>query len=212
MAFALFSEQPSYQVKVKLFVALAPVANTSHIKGVAHVAASFPPSFFYEYLGHGELKISRLGHVPCPRAKTWCVKLQQFLLFGLDVNNYNASRMAEVDLGGGNSVKCLAHYLQIVQSGQFQKYDYGKEENHRRYKQSAPPLYDVTKVKVPVVAFTGSHDYLADPRDTGPLLSALPGLKAHIDIPGWNHVDFIWGMDAPEYCYRPMVKWMNTFE
>ena len=78
-----------------------------------------PLSFFYMYFGHGEMEMEAQT---CQKAKTLCVDIKQYLIFGPDVNNYNTSRMAEVHLGGGSSVKCVAHYLQIFQSGQFQKY------------------------------------------------------------------------------------------
>ena len=90
-------------------------------------------------------------------------------------------------------------------------FDHGQADNMRRYNQSSPPVYDVSKVKVKVVAYTGSHDWMVTSRDSAPLLAALPNLLQHTDIKGWNHMDFILGMNAPEKLYGSIVDWLRKY-
>jgi hypothetical protein len=45
-------------------------------------------------------------------------------------------------------------------SNKFQKYDYGKEENLKKYGQEEPPLYNLTNIIVPLVMYYGKHDIL----------------------------------------------------
>ena len=90
-------------------------------------------------------------------------------------------------------------------------YDYGQAENMKRYNQSSPPVHDVSKVNVKVVAFTGSRDWVVTSKDSTPLLDSLPNLVHRTDIKGWNHMDFLLAMDAPQKLYMPIVNWLREY-
>ena len=64
----------------------------------------------------------------------------------------------------GTSTQTVLHFAQMVNSGRFCKYDYGQEENQRKYGQATPPEYDLRQVKVPVTLIWGQNDWLADPK------------------------------------------------
>lgn len=51
----------------------------------------------------------------------------------------------------------------LLFSGNFQKYDYGEEMNLQRYNSRSPPMYDLSKVTVPVALFSSNNDWLAAP-------------------------------------------------
>jgi len=58
------------------------------------------------------------------------------------------------------------HFKQILLSKKFQKFDYGKDENLKRYNSAAPPEYDLSQIKeVPIALFCGSKDQLASKDD-----------------------------------------------
>lgn len=66
----------------------------------------------------------------------------------------------------GTSFRSINHFKQILNQKKFQKYDFGKEENLKKYNQEEPPEYDLTKVKgVPIALFCGLKDQLASPLD-----------------------------------------------
>ena len=75
------------------------------------------------------------------------------------------------------------------------------------YFQKTPPLYNVTKLTVPTFLFTGGHDWLADPKDVAGLISKIQGvMKNHINISYYEHLDFIWGIDAATQVYKVIIE------
>jgi hypothetical protein len=54
----------------------------------------------------------------------------------------------------------LTQYSQMSVSNKFQKYDYGKEKNLKKYGQAEPPLYNLSNIIVPLVMYYGKHDIL----------------------------------------------------
>jgi hypothetical protein len=61
---------------------------------------------------------------------------------------------------------------------------------------------------VPIAVWNGGHDILADPQDVAMLLPKLPNLLYHKEILPYNHLDFIWAMDAPQEVYNEIVTMM----
>lgn len=61
---------------------------------------------------------------------------------------------------------------------------------------------------VPVAVWNGGNDILADPQDVAMLLPKLSNLLFHKEILGYNHLDFIWAMDAPQEVYNDMISMM----
>lgn len=71
--------------------------------------------------------------------------------------------------------------------------------------QSTPPLYDPTKVKVPVAVFRGGRDWLADPQDVAWLLPQL-NVTLDVNIENYEHLDFIWAFDSPNVIYNKLLQ------
>jgi hypothetical protein len=59
----------------------------------------------------------------------------------------------------------LIHYGQIIRSKKFQRFNFGAEENKKRYGQELPPEYDLSKIRVPTALLTGDIDTLGDQKD-----------------------------------------------
>lgn len=218
MAFALLSTNPDYQKKVKLFVALAPVGEITHARSPITLLAGVPDKILLDIFGRkdflaGDFFTESIADTICQSFLTRGLCLNSlFLLMGPDPGNLNNSRLAVyVHHAAGASTKDMIHFAQVYRAQNFQMFDHGPEGNMQRYNQTTPPSYDVSKVNVPVLAFTAPEDWLADPRDTAPLLAKLPDLRYVIDVRGWNHVDFVWGKDAAHYCYHPMVEWLRKY-
>ena len=76
------------------------------------------------------------------------------------------------------------------------------------FPQDPSPSYDVSTLTVPTALFTGGQDWIADPQDVAgllPKLKATSHLLYHKDIPYYNHLDFIWGMDAAKVVYGDIL-------
>ena len=59
----------------------------------------------------------------------------------------------------GSSLKCFIHYAQSITTKTFREYDYGKDENIKRYGQNPPPdipLYNIKNMKIAL--FVGEAD------------------------------------------------------
>jgi len=65
----------------------------------------------------------------------------------------------------GTSTKNLIHFQQFVQKEEFKNFDYGDKQNLKIYGQKSPPLYDLSKIKIPVHLYVGKYDKLADVED-----------------------------------------------
>lgn len=66
----------------------------------------------------------------------------------------------------GSSFRNLTHFRQNVQTGRFAKFDFGKEENLKKYGSELPPEYDLTKISgTPIALFCGLKDKCASKED-----------------------------------------------
>ena len=57
--------------------------------------------------------------------------------------------------------------------------------------------------------FTGSQDWLADPKDVAtllPIVNATGHLLYHKNLDYYDHLDFIWGLDAATVVYKDILR------
>ena len=64
-------------------------------------------------------------------------------------------------------IKNLSHYIQQLYRDDFylRKYDYGKTINREKYGSEEPPIYDFSKIKIPVLIYIGEGDQLSSIQD-----------------------------------------------
>lgn len=83
-----------------------------------------------------------------------------------------------------------------------------KECNQIAYGQDAPPVYNLSRITTPLALFTGGQDRLADPLDTEYLREALaPGIvvASHREA-DYEHLDFVWGLNAKDRVYPHVMR------
>lgn len=139
-----------------------------------------------------------------------------FLIAGFNSEQLNET-MLPVMLGhspAGAATMQLVHYGQLVRSARFRQYDHGMISNLIEYGSIRPPKYDLSKITAPVALHYSSNDWLAEPIDVEELHRGLPNVlgKFLVPLPAFNHLDFVWGIDARSLLYNRIVNIMRLAE
>ncbi|XDV44671.1 hypothetical protein PO909_012915 [Leuciscus waleckii] len=217
IAFMAFSTMPELASKIKMFFALAPVATVGLTKSPMTKLSVIPEFLIWDLFGRKDFMpqnelIKFFATEFCSRKplSVLCGNIF-FLLCGFDEENLNMTRtpVYTTHCPAGTSVQNMVHWAQAVKSSNLMAYDYGKAGNMAHYNQSTPPLYNVRDMMVPTALWSGGQDTLADPQDVALLLTQIPKLMYHRNIEHWEHLDFIWGLDAPQEMYSKMIEIMR---
>ena len=220
IAFAGLSQNAKLRQQIKIFYALAPVAhlgNTeSPIKYFSYVQSEI--EIFFKMLGVRDFMPSQkwirfLADKACPIDEAMCSNIL-FLMAGYDKRNLNETRIPVYfsHTPAGTSVKNMLHFSQLIREKQFQMYDYGYFGNIRKYGWVFPLVYNLKQITNPVVLVSGSNDWLANPTDVSWLSKELNHVLINKKIDGYNHLDFIWGLDAREKVYSYILKSIKKYE
>ena len=70
------------------------------------------------------------------------------------------------------------------------------------------PSYNLTTLNVRTALFTGGQDWLADPQDVKgliPKINSTGKVFYHKNIDVYDHLDFIWGLDAATLVYHDII-------
>lgn len=223
---AFLSSGSALAQHIKIAVLLAPVAFVTHMDSLPMNALAamdtdevFTLLGFHEFLPSSEI-LSKLEGQMCKVQPYLCVNLLS-MICGYNPDNIDPDRLP-IYLNytpSGTSVKNMAKWAQAVRSpvpDELHMFDYGTECrsyiglprpcNQVVYGQEVPPAYDFSRIKAPLVVFTGGADILADPDDTVILLKKLPKLFAHHHEPKYGHLDFIWGYNAVHRVYWRVLE------
>ncbi|KAM6183154.1 lysosomal acid lipase/cholesteryl ester hydrolase [Erethizon dorsatum] len=220
IGFIAFSQLPELAKKIKLFFALAPVVLMDFSTSPLIKLGLLPDHLFEDLFGHqaffpqNEILKWLSTHI-CTHVimKELCGNLF-FLICGFNERNLNMSRVDvyATHCPAGTSVQNALHWSQAVKYQRFQAFDWGsRAKNYFHYNQSYPPVYSVKDMLVPTALWSGDHDWLADASDVSVLLTQIPNLVYHKQITEWNHIDFIWGLDAPWQLYSEIVDLMRKY-
>lgn len=112
----------------------------------------------------------------------------------------------------GASSRQLGHFAQLYNSGKFKQYDYrSRLINLYTYGLSNPPSYDLKLITAPVYLHYGENDWMVGEGDINRLHKELGNSVGKFKVPlsEFNHLDFIWAMDAPSLLYNLMIEFMR---
>ncbi|XP_014226292.1 lipase 3-like isoform X1 [Trichogramma pretiosum] len=225
MAYVMSILRPDAAQNVSAIYSLAPVAYCGHAKSPVRFVTPFLDEIelISDYLAHGEFvprnKLAKyVGMYLCDwlgvAFNGFCTDAL-FFLFGFDNKRFNDTLTPSIVAHtlAGSSIRELTHYGQLIKSHKFEQFDWGKEENKRIYGDDDPPEYDLSKVNVPVALFWARNDWLADTRDVRRLRRELPRVIADhpINYNKFNHIDFLWGLDAKKLVYSPLIQLIESF-
>ncbi|XP_014666197.1 PREDICTED: lysosomal acid lipase/cholesteryl ester hydrolase-like [Priapulus caudatus] len=209
--------------KVKLFTALGPVFTVGYTKGLMRWLVPFATELDIllklagddSFLHAAEPLLKFLGRTLCrSQPLNYICSDIIFLIGGFDEKQLNMTRLPVYisKTPSATSTKNIMHFVQMVKSKKCRMYDYGYIGNLRKYGQFHPPEYSVSQMETPVALFSGGCDWLADPRDVSWLKTKIKNIIYEKVIEPWAHLDFIWGIDAVELVYKPVIDMMRKFE
>ncbi|XP_051530604.1 gastric triacylglycerol lipase [Myxocyprinus asiaticus] len=219
IAFMAFSTMPELASKIKMFFALAPVATVGLTKSPMTKLSVIPEFLIWDLFGRKDFLpqndlIKFFATEFCSRKplSVLCGNVF-FLLCGFDEKNLNMTRtpVYTTHCPAGTSVQNMVHWAQAVKYNKLMAYDFGKAGNMAHYNKTTPPLYNIRDMMVPTALWSGGQDTLADPQDVALLLTQIPKLVFHRNIDHWEHLDFIWGLDAPQEMYNKMIELMRLY-
>uniref|UniRef100_A0ACB8F8R5 Uncharacterized protein n=1 Tax=Sphaerodactylus townsendi TaxID=933632 RepID=A0ACB8F8R5_9SAUR len=207
-----FSAMPELARKVKLFIALAPGYTLVNSKGLLYELFLIPDHFRRIIWGNKEYSIlsnaiktasaKMCSHAVIDRFCLFFI----FLNFGFNEKNLNVSQ-ADTYLGifpDFTSVKTVSHWEQIAKSRTFKCFDYGSK-NKAIYNTTLPPLYRIEDMTVPTAVWSGGKDIIMNKTDTEQLVHRISHLVFYKNIPDWQNMDFMWGLDAPVLLYPDIL-------
>uniref|UniRef100_A0A3P9CRH9 Lipase n=2 Tax=Haplochromini TaxID=319058 RepID=A0A3P9CRH9_9CICH len=219
IAFMAFSTLPKLASKIRLFFGLAPVATVAFTGSPMAKLSFLPDAVIWDLFGRRDFlpqsaMIKWLAEHVCAKhlLSELCGNIF-FVLCGFDEKNLNMTRtpVYTTHCPAGTSVQNMIHWSQAVHTGRLVAFDFGAAGNMKHYNQSTPPEYRVQDMKVPTALFSGGQDTLADPKDVAVLLTQVPNLVYHQHIEHWEHLDFIWGLDAPEQMFPAVLKLLQEY-
>ncbi|XP_030741797.1 gastric triacylglycerol lipase isoform X2 [Echinops telfairi] len=215
IGFIAFSTNPKLAKRIKTFYALAPVAMVKYTKSLLNKLSLVPTFLFKIIFGnkmfypHHFLDDFLATEVCSRQTLNKLCSNALFIICGFDSQNLNTSRL-DVYLShnpAGTSVQNVLHWSQAVSSGKFQAFDWGSPvQNKMHYNQPTPPFHNMTAMRVPIAVWSGGNDWLADPHDVDLLLPRLSNVIYSKKIAPYNHLNFIWAVNAAQEIYNEIVS------
>lgn len=113
----------------------------------------------------------------------------------------------------GASSRQLVHFGQLYKSKRFLHFDHGWITNKRIYGSFKPPAYNLSNIRTPVFLHYSDNDWLSTPPDVDRLSKEIKSVfgKFRVPLAKFNHLDFVFAIDAKELIYDRLLSIMAQF-
>ena len=199
------SLDPAYFTeKINLFIALAPVATTAHISNKALVEAAKRIHVLEAAIVYGLKYYNWFAPMPmadgaidviCDMIPDVCKFFGKLLHDKDGVDNPGRFDVFMSNEPSGQSYRTFVYYGQMINSGKFNRYDYGAIKNKKVYGQKDVPLVPIENYNIPTVLFSGDIDGLATPADVAWLSETLGDKVVYQKQIHGDHFTFAIGQD-----------------
>lgn len=223
--FAMASYRPEYNEKIRLAIALAPVAYLDEIPHLLMKYLADHIDFLTRLLLDLNLHelIPKMNEIPAI-ASLLCKDgfSLQYICLGIlemiaDLNlpQTDTSRIPIMTsyVPAGASYKQLAHFAQGINSGKFAHFDNGDLQNYLSYGERTPEEYNIEQITAPVALFYAKKDLFASLSNVEKITSNLPNVvlsSANRDE-NFTHLDFMIAKDATELLYNDVISIMDEY-
>ncbi|XP_014207283.1 lipase 3-like [Copidosoma floridanum] len=224
--FVMMTELPQYNEKVRATFLLGPVAYCSNMISPMFQFLSRilkPITMVAKWIGQYEFKPSsmffnKFKDMLCSHslvAEKLCMNAI-FLITGFNKKQFDMDLLPAIlaHTPAGSAVDQFVHYGQVINSGNFRKFDYGMTMNWLKYRSIKPPQYNLNNVKVPVSLHYSINDWLSHPRDVEKLYTELPNTIGKFRVPDdkFNHIDYLWAKDVKVLVYDKIMNLMKRYK
>jgi pimeloyl-ACP methyl ester carboxylesterase len=218
------SSKPEYNDKLKGFVVLSPAieltmgkiraASKAAMQIIAPILNMLVDRLILEeFGGHDFMRLfGPLAGKVVATVEPAVLMFSSFLAGGHQVHNLNVSRLP-VYMGHAPtsaSIRTFAHLVQSVAAGYFLRYDWGPEENMKKYGQEIPPKYDLTGVTAPTLITYAKHEFLTRDEEAEELASKIKTSELYaIPDDGWVHFNYVYSTNGKALVYDRVIEFMN---
>ncbi|XP_039191858.1 lipase member M-like isoform X3 [Crotalus tigris] len=189
-----FSLLPQLAQKVKLFLCFTPAYTLRGITGLPKALGKIPPGL--RKLIWGKKEYYLLSN-----------RLKAFMAYGCSYAVFDKLCLQVIFFMGGYNAKNLNT---VIYSKELKYFDHGKK-NKAVYNRTTPPFYKIEEVTIPVAMWSGGRDIIATKKDVELLASRITHLVFYKNIPYWQHMDPILGLDIPQQLYNDIRKLMQKY-
>ncbi|KAG5869356.1 hypothetical protein JTB14_013647 [Gonioctena quinquepunctata] len=202
--FVMGSERADYHKKVKVMIALAPAVFFTNITWMYRTLSAFiePAQMMADILNIQEVPgkfFSGFEKEACTSAigkMKMCRMVMSTFISGnfLDLDML-PSLLSSPGIAGV-SFKEILHFGQLIRRvRKFMQFNWGNEENMRRYGSAEPQQYDLRNISTPVAIFFGEGDIIVSKQDVDILANTLPNVIEIYKVPErrFGHLDFFFG-------------------
>uniref|UniRef100_A0A146LAH3 Lipase n=2 Tax=Lygus hesperus TaxID=30085 RepID=A0A146LAH3_LYGHE len=223
--YIMASMLPEYQSKVLVASSMAPVAFLDNTRGaistlsiLSSILVWLARSVGYSNILHNTLFTRGAGEIVCQDdfiLGNMC-KTVMFQLAGADnhLTNDTLAPLVTRHCPAGASIKQLQHFIQLTQNGgHFTQFDYGPVDNMVKYGSLTPPHYPLDKITTPMLLYYSDNDNIATEPEVLRLAKSVKNVRSlyAIKYKDFNHLDFMWAINATALLFNPAINDMTTF-
>ncbi|KAK9882061.1 hypothetical protein WA026_018911 [Henosepilachna vigintioctopunctata] len=222
--YIMTSEKPEYQRKIVMATLLAPAGYMNHfanplllplVKTYRELTRVVENIKLYE-LPPKRFSLPSVLDAICRNdvLGELCTLLYHVIINGGNSGEFNEQMLPLViKYIPSVSIKQPLHYAQEILSGNFRKFDFGRQGNLRKYKVMQPPKYNLRNITTPVAIFYSQGDTLVNKKDAEETCEALSNCvkKFLMPNPKWTHLDFVFAINGRKLLHKPILNLLNKY-